>query len=642
MADGNENNHNQSKIFEALRTSAGLNVPQMSNQGSKTEYNATNMNEWLKPTGPVTPVQQKHTVSKSNPWKVPSGDKLQERVINYLTRCSSHQAETITIAKALGFNNRKGINPTLYKMEKTKILQKIQDSPPKWKLCKSAALTDSDDNVFAHKRMLSPDVFQRDVRNLKRKNMDSENSSTTIHNDINKLNVECVSQASQNALIPKRPFPPANTGLSSSGLNPTSFMPTNDQRKPSLVSNFDFAVPTKLPPQQSVVPSSNKPSLGSTGQVSKSPGSCGQASSLSSSASLKGPPPSPAALLKSGGIFGRDFSSNTVQSQVSKSDSFISTRNNDNNISQGEGVKPLIREARLIGHKAVTVESSVPVQKSPTEDCSSSTSSSIGSQSGSKPIPQLVSKWSPLMQAPSRSITSKHDSITPDTSQETLDSFLLKNRKTESTYDFECGASTTASHVPSSAQQMNPSNFNAKGKEKSGNPFLPSPSYYKHNLDQSAATPRNVNAPNFKPKPLQNPDQEKPQRAGASRSSSAVSKSPAPLPHELLQMRGEKPPGSYTTAAMGNNERQINVDRNTLSRTPQNAMIGSESSSVPTSALDLNCGDSRGSALSSLSPEMFSAMNKNAISTIMEWAQARGSQCTIDCIGQRGSSHRPL
>ena len=46
-------------------------------------------------------------------------------------------------------------------------------------------------------------------------------------------------------------------------------------------------------------------------------------------------------------------------------------------------------------------------------------------------------------------------------------------------------------------------------------------------------------------------------------------------------------------------------------------------------------------AAAHVSSEMLKAMNKNAVSVLCEWAQARKMECVISCVNQYGPSHRP-
>ncbi|CAG5133012.1 unnamed protein product, partial [Candidula unifasciata] len=56
-----------------------------------------------------------------------------DRVIQFLKTAKGPQ-KTIAIAKACGYESKGQINPTLYKMEKKKLVEKTQERPPVWSL----------------------------------------------------------------------------------------------------------------------------------------------------------------------------------------------------------------------------------------------------------------------------------------------------------------------------------------------------------------------------------------------------------------------------------------------------------------------------------------------------------------------------
>lgn len=60
---------------------------------------------------------------------------LQKKIINYLGS-NDKPVTTLEIAKAVGMSTRKEINPTLYQMQGSGIIEKIQEQPPMWKICR--------------------------------------------------------------------------------------------------------------------------------------------------------------------------------------------------------------------------------------------------------------------------------------------------------------------------------------------------------------------------------------------------------------------------------------------------------------------------------------------------------------------------
>lgn len=74
--------------------------------------------------------------SKQPRWTYNSqGELLQQKIIQLLQE--NTEMETLQIAKAVGFGTRKEINPTLYAMEKSKLISKVSEndgSKPRWHL----------------------------------------------------------------------------------------------------------------------------------------------------------------------------------------------------------------------------------------------------------------------------------------------------------------------------------------------------------------------------------------------------------------------------------------------------------------------------------------------------------------------------
>ena len=65
-------------------------------------------------------------------------DSLSSGVINELKRVG-RSCSTLELARALGMN-RKDINPTLYSMKSQNLLQKVQETPPRWQLTQGGVM----------------------------------------------------------------------------------------------------------------------------------------------------------------------------------------------------------------------------------------------------------------------------------------------------------------------------------------------------------------------------------------------------------------------------------------------------------------------------------------------------------------------
>jgi len=62
--------------------------------------------------------------------------ELQKKIINFFGG-TEKPATTLEIAKAVGLATRKEVNPTLYQMQDKGLIQKVQEQPPMWKICRS-------------------------------------------------------------------------------------------------------------------------------------------------------------------------------------------------------------------------------------------------------------------------------------------------------------------------------------------------------------------------------------------------------------------------------------------------------------------------------------------------------------------------
>ena len=62
--------------------------------------------------------------------------ELQKKIMDFLGS-DGRPATTLEIAKAVGMHTRKEINPTLYQMQDSGMIEKVQEQPPRWKACRS-------------------------------------------------------------------------------------------------------------------------------------------------------------------------------------------------------------------------------------------------------------------------------------------------------------------------------------------------------------------------------------------------------------------------------------------------------------------------------------------------------------------------
>ena len=78
-------------------------------------------------------------------------DSVPSLVIGEIKR-SGRPCTTLELARAVGMNTRKEINPTLYKMERQGMLKKVQDQPPLWQVAQGGTMQGMGVNTGAHGR----------------------------------------------------------------------------------------------------------------------------------------------------------------------------------------------------------------------------------------------------------------------------------------------------------------------------------------------------------------------------------------------------------------------------------------------------------------------------------------------------------
>ena len=78
-------------------------------------------------------------------------DSVPSLVIGEIKR-SGRPCTTLELARAIGMNTRKEINPTLYKMERQGMLKKVQDQPPLWQVAQGGPMQGMGVNTGAHGR----------------------------------------------------------------------------------------------------------------------------------------------------------------------------------------------------------------------------------------------------------------------------------------------------------------------------------------------------------------------------------------------------------------------------------------------------------------------------------------------------------
>ena len=61
--------------------------------------------------------------------------ELRKKIMNFLSS-NDRPATTLEIARAVGMTTRKEINPTLYQMQDSRMIEKVQEQPPLWKVCR--------------------------------------------------------------------------------------------------------------------------------------------------------------------------------------------------------------------------------------------------------------------------------------------------------------------------------------------------------------------------------------------------------------------------------------------------------------------------------------------------------------------------
>ena len=78
-------------------------------------------------------------------------DSVPSLVIGEIKR-SGRPCTTLELARAVGMNTRKEINPTLYEMERQGALKKVQDQPPLWQVAQGGPMQGMGVNTGAHGR----------------------------------------------------------------------------------------------------------------------------------------------------------------------------------------------------------------------------------------------------------------------------------------------------------------------------------------------------------------------------------------------------------------------------------------------------------------------------------------------------------
>ena len=78
-------------------------------------------------------------------------DTVPSRVIGEIKR-SGRPCTTLELARAVGMNSRKEINPTLYKMAQQGVLKKVQDQPPLWQVAQGGSVQGIGVNTGVHGR----------------------------------------------------------------------------------------------------------------------------------------------------------------------------------------------------------------------------------------------------------------------------------------------------------------------------------------------------------------------------------------------------------------------------------------------------------------------------------------------------------
>ena len=78
-------------------------------------------------------------------------DSVPSLVIGEIKR-SGRPCTTLELARAVGMNSRKEINPTLYKMAQQGVLKKVQDQPPLWQVVQGGPIQGIGVNTGAHGR----------------------------------------------------------------------------------------------------------------------------------------------------------------------------------------------------------------------------------------------------------------------------------------------------------------------------------------------------------------------------------------------------------------------------------------------------------------------------------------------------------
>ncbi|XP_071795376.1 uncharacterized protein [Asterias amurensis] len=105
----------------------------MSAKDSKSNCKSYPVRRSLRLQPRKTATNKKKTAGSVRAKMAAHSSDLREKVIGKL-RDNNGPMETLALARSLGLNTRKQINPTLYKMQQQGTILKVSDSPPKWGL----------------------------------------------------------------------------------------------------------------------------------------------------------------------------------------------------------------------------------------------------------------------------------------------------------------------------------------------------------------------------------------------------------------------------------------------------------------------------------------------------------------------------
>ena len=553
--------------------------------------------------------------------------KLALDILSFLQSCDGNKALTEEITEQCGFTNVKGVNPELYNLERSGKIFKVQDSPSVWKLQDSS---EDLENLLlcAQKRTMKQNP---NFPHPKKYALDPESACSgslcphSIHTEVeSKLTMDC------------------------------------DGSLKATTSHMSYPVSSHNKPQQPMAVFMEQ---------SKKPASI-----------VKGPPPSPAELLKSDSVFNRNCNNpNVAQNYPLHLHSLTPSSTYSPSSSTLQQKQPLLLQS-IVGSQ----------QKSTTGNQQSSLNSgihgsgtfqihqaaSVGSNKNSKIAANLFK-----FGTSERNIQVSHSNLADQSMVQSSVSSVLPPQPPQSHIP-----SALDSYTPSTVVETSPSNVNLapsqpEVKQKSlQNPFLPLPQYLTKSSENSSAvsSSRPINTKNFgvsSSSKLGDAMSYASSRAGKVSHGPSLSESvtgPPPSPAAWLKnyYGGSSTSTAAETTSVAQQEQQLLSAQNALlgslranvsglqSNTSSVSMPGFSHSRSTTAGLGkaetltpgvasistpsvMEVHQASGGSLSSLSSETFMAMNKNPVSALMEWAQARKSVCTIDCVDQRGPSHRP-